>query len=502
MKKIKLFVITLISLIFIPGVVNAASANVSVTSSSQVVVGKKVTVTVKLSSSSAIGSWEMQLNYDKNYLQLTSSTAEGGGNYMVSAATTKDGIKSKSYTFTFKTLKTGSTNLSIGSVLVYDNNMDEMDVSAGKKTIKVITQQQLEDSYSKDNNLKSLSIEGYSLSPSFSASTTNYSVNVPEGTTSVKINATASDSKASISGDGAVSVTEGINTINVVVRAENGSEKTYVILVNVIDQNPINVKIDNLNYTVIKLRNNYICPQLFTESEVTINGLNIPACYNDKVNYTLVGLKKDDGTVENFIYDNGNYHKYIETVGTSLKVIILDYDKELPGLAKYQEEIDGQSYQIFKASSNSSNYVVYALNIETGEKDFYNYDTINKTFTLYDKERIDELNKLNETYLYIIIAFGIGLFLAIVSLISTNISKKKTLKKNDELKKEIEKKKDIVKEEKKDKKKKKKQKEDKEKIEESIIKEDINEVKEIVNKDEEETKEFYDIFEDDKKKKK
>ena len=59
MKKIKYFIITIISLLIIPLGVNAASGTIKVTGSSQVVVGNKITLTVKLSSSTKIGSWQM-----------------------------------------------------------------------------------------------------------------------------------------------------------------------------------------------------------------------------------------------------------------------------------------------------------------------------------------------------------------------------------------------------------------------------------------------------------
>lgn len=497
MKRIKWF---LISVFLLPTIVLAkGTGTIAVTSTNQVVLGQKITVTVKLSSSTLIGSWQMQLNYDKNYLQLTSTNSEEKGVMM--AASSPTGVKSKSYTFTFKALKTGSTKVSVNSYEAYDFNdpspAGEIELSSSSKTIKIITQQQLEDSYSKDNNLKSLSVEGYSLTPAFNKDTLSYNLTVPEGTTSINVKATPSDSKASVSGDDEVKVSEGINTVNVVVRAENGSEKTYTILVNVIDQNPINVNVNGTPYTVIKLRSNYTCPQLYTESEIEINGFKIPACYNEKINYTLVGLKKEDGTVVSSIYDNNEYALYEEAVGTSLKLVILDYDKKIEGLNKYQETIDGVNYPVFKASDNAKNYVVYGLNVLTGEKDLYNYDTINKTFTLYDSDLMNNLNKLNKTYLYVILAFGGGLFLAIICLFSMNASKKKVVKTNLELKKMIEEKKekeDNKKNSKKDKKKKKDKKEQNEEAKDKeVVKEEIKE---------EETKEFYDIFEDDKSKKK
>lgn len=492
MKKLKLLIVALLSLIILPSIVSAASGKISVSGTTTSVVGNKVTVTVTLSSSTKIGSWQMQLNYDKKYLQLTSSSAEAGGTVMASSSAT--GVKSKKYTFTFKTLKTGSTTVSVGSYLAYAfDDLSEMTLSAGSKKLNIITQEELEASYSKDNNLKGLSVEGYEISPAFDKDTLSYTVNVPEGTTSITVNALENDSKASVSGDGAITVTEGINNVNIVVRAENGSEKTYSLIVNVIDQNPINVEVNNINYTVIKLRNNYICPELFENSEVTINSFQIPACINEKIKYTLVGLKREDGTIEHFIYDNGKYTKYNETIGTSLKIIALDYNGEIDGLDKTKEKINDIEYTVFKFKNSEKFYVVYGMNVETGEKDFYVYDVKNKTFSFYDTEYIDYLKMQNKTYLYVVLAFGVGLLLSLVCVISLSSSKRKLKKKHKQQVEEI-------KNESSKKDKKVKKKKEAEELNEAVIKEDINELNEIVSEDEDTA--IYNLFEDDKKSKK
>ena len=125
MKKYLFSFIALLVMFMAPNTVFASSANVSVSASNTVMLGNTVKVTVNLTSSSLIGSWQVDLNYDKNYLQLTQSTAEGGGTYMVNVSST--GTKSKSYTFTFKTLKSGNAKVSIGSAMLVDfNSMDNM----------------------------------------------------------------------------------------------------------------------------------------------------------------------------------------------------------------------------------------------------------------------------------------------------------------------------------------------------------------------------------------
>ena len=44
----------------------------------------------------------------------------------------------------------------------------------------------------------------------------------------------------------------GTNAFEIVVKAQNGAEKVYKLTVNVIDENPIEVTIDNKKYTVVR----------------------------------------------------------------------------------------------------------------------------------------------------------------------------------------------------------------------------------------------------------
>ena len=167
-----------------PIFVNAASGSVTISATNKVVVGNKITVTVKISSSVPMVSWEAQLGYDSNYLQLTSANTEAGGVRMANSSAS--GTKSKSYTFTFKAKKTGSTNISmVNYMAIANSDMSEIDLSANSKSISIITQEQLEASYSKDNNLKGLAVEGFEITPEFYKDTLDYSVTVPEGTKTV-----------------------------------------------------------------------------------------------------------------------------------------------------------------------------------------------------------------------------------------------------------------------------------------------------------------------------
>ncbi len=455
MKKIKLLFISLLTFILIPTLVSASSGSVKVTGSSQVVVGNNVTVTVTLSADTAIGSWNLSLNYDKNYLQLVSTDSEGGGNRMVNSSAT--GVKSKSYTFKFKALKQGSTTVSVSSYEAYAySDLSDISLSPSSKAIKIMTQAELEASYSKDNNLKALGVEGFELTPEFSKDVLEYSVVVPEDTKEINIVATPNDSRSSITGTGVKEVIQGSNSFDIVVRAENGSEKTYKINVEVKDNNPINVKVDNKELSVVKIKEYLEKPNSYEETTVEISEFEIPAFYSEITGFTLVGLKDSDGNIALYIYKDGKYTKYEELTFDSITIYPKETKKELKGYKKTTIDIKGISYDAYKVSKNSRFAVIYGLNVENGEEGFFLYDKKDNTLVKYDSEYIDVLQSKNTLYTYVIIGLLSALVIMFIVLIVSLRKKKKTNKKNVEIIEDnIEKDENII-EEKKPRKKKKK----------------------------------------------
>ncbi len=82
---------------------------------------------------------------------------------------------------------------------------------------------------SPNNVLKSLTVSGYSLTPTFSYYTEKYSLVVENDVKSINISATAMDSKAKVTGTGNVSLNEGINEIKITVTSESGTARDYVV---------------------------------------------------------------------------------------------------------------------------------------------------------------------------------------------------------------------------------------------------------------------------------
>ena len=442
MKRIKkIFMAMLIGLLF-PCIVNAASGSINIASSSTVVVGNKVTVTVTISSGTKMGSWQMSLNYDKSYLQLTNSTARDGGTFMIDYAE-DPGVLKKTYTFTFKTLKSGTTKLSVDGYRAYvSSDLSALSLSANTKQIRIITQAELEASYSKNNNLSALEVEGFTLTPEFKTDVLEYSVVVPENTKEVNIKANVQDKRASVNGIGTQAVNPGANKFSVVVRAQSGAEKTYVINVEVKDENPINVTVNGKNYTVVKIKENLPAASLYTETTININDFEIPAYKNDNTNLVLVGLKDEEGNISLFIYnkDKNEYQEYNEIGVNKITIYPLTSNEEIKGYKKDTITINGVKVDGYYYTKDSDYVIIYGINVETGDKGFYMYDKKMQSLIKYNDEYIIDLNKKIELYSYIIIGFS-GVFILMIIIMIVLAKKKSGKKKNQKpIEKEIPKK--------------------------------------------------------------
>ena len=82
-----------------------------------------------------------------------------------------------------------------------------------------------------NNLLKSLSVDGYSLTPYFNKFGYSYSIVVPNSVSSVTIHAEPIVSSSSVSGSGTVNLSEGNNTKTITCTSQSGEARTYTITI-------------------------------------------------------------------------------------------------------------------------------------------------------------------------------------------------------------------------------------------------------------------------------
>lgn len=426
--------------------VSAASATFSVKSSaSTVAVGNNVTVTVTLSSSTALGSWNFTIGYDTSKLRLVSSTAER--DQTSAGVVTSANQKSVSYKYTFKALKSGTANVNISDALVYAFNDEKMSLNKGSVNITLKTWQQIEAGYSTNANLKSISIDGGELNPSvtlnptFDKNTLEYTIELEPDTTEITVDATKDDSTASVSGTGKISVSEGSNKIEIVVTAQKGNTKTYVINAIVKELEPITEVIDGITYTVVRKAENLVKPYSYTEDTVIIQEFEVPAFYSSITGYKLVGLKDEAGNIKLFIYDESNdtykYYQELSLGKVILAALPISEDDIISNYTKSQITINEEQVDCI-IQDEFGITLVYGKNVETGVTQFYIYDKEENTLQRYDEEVFAKIDKKFELYMYIILGLGGFIVLLIIILIaSISKSKKELNSRKEEMRQEI-----------------------------------------------------------------
>jgi hypothetical protein len=427
--KIILGLILVLGLVILPVSASASTAVVKATSSSSKVnLGGSVTVTVTVSGSAAIGSWQYNLVYDTAKLKLTSSN---NSTFIVDYGNgTK---KSASYTYTFKTIALGNASVSIKNAAVIDyNTVNEMSVSTYGCTINIAN-------FSSVNTLSSLSITDGTISPAFDPQTTEYMASVANTVNSVTISAAPTDSKSSVAGTGTFNVVEGENKFPIVVTAENGSVKTYTLTVEVSELNPIKVTLDSKEYTVVRKSGKVTTPIGYTETTVLINENEIVAYKSDITNLTLVVLKDTDGKfiLATYNADKNEYSLYTQLSSSDIIIYLMEPAKNVNiplGYKKVKVKINDIEVNAWNLPDNKNKglYIIYGMNVETGDKGFYQYDNIEETFQRFSNDQVVDLNKeLDQTKMILYITLGsiaLILFIALIFLI-VMLSKKNKLNK-------------------------------------------------------------------------
>ena len=433
MKKCyKYLCFIIISFLVLINSVYAAGYTTSVTSNS-VTVGGSITLNIKGSDIAG---------------KFTISSSNGS---VVSLSGSNVWIDNNTQSITLKANKVGTSVITIVPVDVTGYNGETIN---GNKTITItVKAKPVVNNNSGSNNgtqnvkpkssnsyLSSLTIDGYELDSKFNKETLEYSVSVKEGTEKIKINAQLADSSAKVNGVGEVVVSEGINKFEIVVTAENGSKRVYKLNVTVLEYKPIKVIVDGEELTVVRKRKDLpVISDYFEEKEIIILDNKIEGYYNDTLKYEVVGLKDSIGEIRYYIYEDGKYTLYNEQVfnGKVLRVI----DKELEGGYKktnfYYNNTKIDSYQEVKVNiikntyaldnneiTGNNFYLFYAINLETGKEELYQYDSVEKTIQRYNTLILDMYKEQSDKYyLYLlcsILVLGVVIITFSIILISMN----------------------------------------------------------------------------------
>lgn len=410
MKKMIKKILLVMMIFLISENVHAASLSVSASNTS-VTIGSSVVI--RINASGLAGRFS-----------VTSSNGS-----VLSGGTSSTWIEDSTQTFTFKANNVGTSTITVTPVDVADYSGN---VYTTSKSVTITVNAKPIVVLSSDNSLSSLGVEGKELSPAFSKDTLEYSVELEPGTTSINVLASPSDGGATIAGAGAREVVDGENRLEVIVTAENGTSRTYVINASVKEYNPIKQTVDGKEYTVVRKKSLLTAPANYTETTVKIGEEEVPAFTSEVTKYTLVGLKNESGNIGLYVYKDGTYKPYTEYTFNKVVLYPLELkDSDIPtGYKKTDITYNDQKITAYKTSELSNYALVYGMNIETGEVHMYMYDEAEDTLQIYNDEMVKSLQeKLEQMKLIVAILAGGCVFLFLLCIV-IGCSKRKSKKKD------------------------------------------------------------------------
>lgn len=205
-------------------IVGVNHASIIVTSESGIINTYTVDITRQPSSNNYLSDLKVLDRDNHNYISSFNKTT------MTYHITVDNSITSLEISATAEdvttTIKgTGNKNVDVGQ-----NQFTVESISADGTSRNYIIH--VDRSKNGNADLSSLAIDGQKIVPDFSKEVDSYSLNVDESVDEINIIATADVSTTIVKGDGKQQLHTGLNTFNIETEAEDGTKKTYVIVVN------------------------------------------------------------------------------------------------------------------------------------------------------------------------------------------------------------------------------------------------------------------------------
>lgn len=239
MKKVLsiLTVLILCLALTLPMTVSAASASATLTGPATVRAGDTITLTFNVNGSGLFGA-SGTLSYDANQVTLTGTKQSiaapwmvefNGNNFVAYDNNLTNPINGNKalFTATFKV-----KNVAEGTAIkISYTGVTASDGSADANIGTVTYQKNIAAPLSGNTELQSLTVGNATISPAFSAGTTNYTAEVPFEVSKLQVSATAADSKAKVTVNSPTLTPNGTTKVTVTVTAESGAKKTYTISV-------------------------------------------------------------------------------------------------------------------------------------------------------------------------------------------------------------------------------------------------------------------------------
>jgi len=361
-------------------------------------IGDTVTVSITLKATEEMYATEGYLDYDVDVLKFESgSSASPYGASSVKIVGTPAGAKSQTYSLKFKAIAAGNAGIKFRDVSYVADDL----VSASGASVVVSV---VDKSKSENADLSSLRLSNGTLSPKFSASTTNYTALVANSVTSCSIYANTADDSAKVNIAGNKNFKVGKNTCTVTVTSPSGKTKTYTIVItrgeageevdssdtsstdgdNEVPSTAMDVTVGEENFTVVTDISSVKEYSGFEKSKVTYNDTEVPVLKSTNGDFEVFVLENKETKLTDFYtYDEitNTFALLSYTVSNERLFVFADDEVQHSVNGYYKTYVNLGNTSVKSYVSNqaivSDFYIIYCY--VDGKYGYYSYDSVEET---------------------------------------------------------------------------------------------------------------------------
>lgn len=401
-------------------------------------VGKTVAFSITVPSGSE--AWTYSVSWSGNLTLESGDTAPMGF---------EGDSRTNQLVFRANSTGTGTVSISAGSYCIAGVDYD----ASGSASVTIVAADKPDDSepapaptpsggsstgnnpgvsLSSNNALSSLTVSAGTLTPAFDPAITEYTLSLPSQSDRLTITANPSDSRATVQGDGDISLQDGETSLSVVVTAEDGSAKTYTITVQVAQAPTLFLDYNGQRLGVVKDVSQVTPPAGFAPAEpITYSGDTLPIWTDVSGKRTLVYLLDEKTSAQGFYLfsqTTGVQSPYLPILCGSVTYIYTDIPKELssvPGLTPATVKAFGQTLNGWTYNDASlKDFCVLYLMDDAGSYGYYTYDSREETLQRFSGAVFtdDAGQSLRVPMLYVYIAGGAALVLLILLIVFASVA--------------------------------------------------------------------------------
>ena len=237
---------------------------------------------------------------------------------------------------------------------------------------------------SSNNLLASLSISMGTLEPEFNANVSEYSVKLPKEAKTLSVQAVCQDSKATLTGTGDILVEAGENIITIVVFAENGEERRYLLKAYVDETPQVYLTYKDTQIGVVRNLKGVTFPEGFQETQHKVNDEEIRVFDNGHFSI-IYGIDQENNKNFYIINTQNNecIHKIIPITIQNHFFYLGDWQEEKEGFEISSRTIEGKEITGYQFKNGFEDYFLLSVMNNEGERLEYLYEAKEGTLQRY-----------------------------------------------------------------------------------------------------------------------